>query len=175
LIPLGIVSAAGSDSATPTFLSLFAKVTTTYIPDNTSYVTSYDTSVTPNFILSESLYTGPNYSQTVTLEATLLASPSNGSSFLVEGQDVYFDLTPLYGGPPLQIGTSSLSGAASSSTMTTDSNGKISITLTSGQWTYNYFGQDLSEYSIKAVFDGDIEGTLGPSFSPNGQVIVGAA
>jgi hypothetical protein len=164
MIPLGILSAAGGSTALPTFISLFGKITTVNIPTNTASATSSDTNAVPNFSIEQELYyDSPNFDQTVTLEATLL----DGGGNPVVGQSVYFVLFPIYSGSLILIGTSSL-GAGTTETMITDSNGKISKEFSSEEWADNQY----SDYTILAAFDGNIEGTLANSSSPNGQVIL---
>lgn len=164
MIPLGIVSAAGAGAtALPTSISLFALLVTEYIPTNITNSSSYDTNYSPNFeLIGELSYDDPDVNQTVTLEATLL----DGGSNPIQYQSVYFMLFPIYGGSPIQIGTSSLY-AGTSETMVTDSNGKISKTFTSEDW----YDNDYSQYNILAAFDGNLEGTLAPTSSPYGRVV----
>jgi hypothetical protein len=163
MIPLGIVSAAGAGAtALPTFISLFALVVTEDTANNVTSSSSYDTNFVPNFSFDVDLsYDDPDVNQTVTLEATLLDNGGNPISY----QSVYFMLFPIFGGSSIQIGTSSLD-SGSSSTMITDSNGKISKTFQSEEW----YDNDYSNYTILAAFDGNIEGTLANSSSSTGQV-----
>ena len=167
MIPLGLVSAAAGETALPTFISLFGKITTLHIPTSIVNISSSDTNAVPNFSIQQGLkYQDTQFEQTVTLEATLL----DGGGNPVVGQSIYFMLFPIYSGSPIQIGTSSL-GAGTAETMITDSNGKISKEFTSEDWDDN----EYSECTILAAFDGNIEGTLANSSSPNGRVILSAA
>jgi hypothetical protein len=166
----GIVASSFEILALPTFISLYGKIETIYLPPpgivNTS---SADTNASPNFLISVNYeFEDPDYDQSVTLEATLI----DGGGNPIQGQSVYFMLFPLYGGSPIQIGQSSLSeDAPSSSTMITDSDGKISKTFTSQEW----FDNDYSGYNILAAFDGNLEGTLASSSSPYGRASFEAA
>jgi hypothetical protein len=163
MIPLGIVSAAGAGvTALPTSTDLFMLATT---EDTNTNLTSYVGTITssePNFNFQVELsYDDPDINQTITLEATLL----DGESIPIQYQSVYFLLTPVFSGSPIQIGTSSLDGA-SSQTMYTDSSGKISKVFQSEQW----FDNNYSSYTVIAAFDGNTEGTLAPSSSQSGRI-----
>jgi hypothetical protein len=163
----GIVASSvvvSSVSSEPTSISLFGKIYTEDTNTSTSYITSADTNASPDFSIYTDYYDpewDPGYIQNVTLEATLLDSIGNP----VSGQSVYFYLTPLYGGSPIQFGTSSLD-AGTSQTMVTDSNGKIQDVYSAIAWV----NEDYGSYTIRAVFDGNPEGTLMNSNSPTGRI-----
>jgi hypothetical protein len=162
----GITASSFSIQSEPTYISLFGKIYTENTATNTASITSADTIASPNFSITTDYYDPewePDYIQNVTLEATLLDSLGNP----VSGQSVYFYLTPLYGGSPIQIGQSSLSeDAPSSSTMITDSNGKIQKVYSAIAWV----NEDYGSYTITAVFDGSIDGSLQESTSPSGRI-----
>jgi hypothetical protein len=162
----GIVASSFSSLSEPTSISFFAKIYTEDTSTSTSYIISGNTLDTPNFSITTDYYSpefDPDYIQNVTLEATLLDSLGNP----ISGQSVYFYLTPLYGGSPIQIGDSSLSeGSSSSSTMITALNGKIQKVYSSPAWV----NEDYVSYTITAVFDGSIDGSLQASTSPSGRI-----
>lgn len=151
MIPLGIVSAAGAGvTALPTKIFLTAQVTNEY-ESSGIYGTPINFSVEPGTSTFAWTTNSPYTIHQVILTATLTYGlDEDYYSNPVVGQSVYFNI----GGTIL--GQSSLSeDAPSSSTMITDSNGQISKTFTGGEWTTSFNG-DL----IRAIFDGNIEGTI---------------
>jgi hypothetical protein len=152
MIPLGIVSAAGAGGL-PTKIFLLAQITEEY-ESSGIYGTPINISVTPDSVPTTWTTNSPYTIHQVVLTATLTSGlDEDYYSNPVVGQSVYFNI----GGSI--IGTSSLE-SVSASTMTTDSNGQISKTFTGGEWTDSFNG-DL----IRAIFDGNIEGTLSASQS----------
>jgi hypothetical protein len=149
MIPLGIVSAAGAGvTALPTKIFLLAQITEEY-ESSGIYPPPATLSVTPDSVTNTWTTNSPYTIHEVVLTAILTYGlDEDYFSNPVVGQSVYFNI----GGSI--IGDSSL-GGASSQTMTTDSNGQISKTFTGGEWTTSFNG-DL----IRAIFDGNIEGTI---------------
>ena len=151
MIPLGIVSAAGAGvTGLPTKIFLLAQITQEY-ESSGIYGTPATISVTPDSVPTTWTTNSPYTIHEVVLTAILTYGlDEDYFSNPVVGQSVYFNI----GGTIL--GQSSLSeDAPSSSTMITDSNGQISKTFTGGEWTTSFNG-DL----IRAIFDGNIEGTI---------------
>jgi hypothetical protein len=160
----GITASSFSIQSEPTYISLFGKIYTENTATNTASIISADTIASPNFTLNTDYYDPelePDYIQNVTLEATLIDSIGNP----VVGQSVYFYLEPISAGSPIQFGTSSLD-AVTSQTMVTDSNGKIQDVFSAVAWVM----EGYDGYTIRAVFDGNLEGTLSASNSSTGII-----
>jgi hypothetical protein len=139
-------------------------VTTVNTSASVTNIISADTIASPNFSINANYYDPelyPSYIQTVTIEATLLDSIGNP----VVGQSVYFYLQPISAGSPIQFGTSSLE-SVNSSTMITDEYGKIQDVFSAVAWVM----EGYDSYTIRAVFDGNLEGTLSASNSSTGRI-----
>jgi hypothetical protein len=162
----GITASSRVSLAEPTSISLYGMVTTVNTSASVTSIISADTIASPNFTLNTDYYDPeyyPSYIQNVTLEATLLDSIGDP----VVGQSVYFYLEPISAGSPIQFGTSSLE-SVNSSTMITDEYGKIQDVFSAVGWVMEGYG----EYTIRSVFDGDLEGTLTSSNSSTGRIIL---
>jgi hypothetical protein len=162
----GITASSFSIQSEPTSISLYGMVTTVNTSASVTNIISADTIASPNFSINENYYDPelyPSYIQTVTIEATLLDSIGNP----VAGQSVYFYLEPISAGSPIQFGTSSL-GSGNSSTMITDEYGKIQDVFSAVAWVM----EGYDSYTIRAVFDGNLEGTLSASNSSTGRIIL---
>lgn len=124
MIPLGILSATGSNLASQPYLLLFASVTTIYTTSSTTTggPAALGNSFSINVEYVEPTFTPPYYDQYITLEGTYLDGLGNP----VEGVYVSFSF---------DLGNESIQTSPDS----TNVDGKISTTFASDQWVASGF------------------------------------